>query len=226
MKTKKLIICILLALSIILTTITACSKSNNNDENITGVTESTFSDNSTTTIPSTTMPSTTQKYSVPVSELGFYNMYEMGNYLVEIDGYEVTPSTDEDDYVYVVFSNSRTFQISNGYIQYYDPIDLDTLEVKLEFKYAYPCEIVNNDYIDVPSRTSGSADGSKKISKRITSEIRDDFVVLVDEGDLSRSEMWFIPISLIDVDRKAEKCVEDGENGKRTRYKLFLTKYQ
>lgn len=218
MKTKKLIIYLLLAVLIIITSITACSKSNNNDKNFTDATESTFSDTATTTLPPTTTP-TTEKYTVPVSELGFYNMYEMGNYLVEIDGYKLSPSSEEDDYVYVVVSTSRTFRISNGYIQYYDPIDLDTLEVKLELRTARPCNIVSNDYIDI-----SSGDSSIKISERKTSETRDDFVVLVDKSSISNSEMWYIPINLIDVNRNAEKCVEDGENGKRTRYKLFLNK--
>lgn len=209
----KKMICLLLSVMPIFGTITACS-----------LQAETVSNDGTTSTESTSEPTTTtttmtELSTTPVSELGFYHLEEMGNYLIEIDEYNINNSSG--DYV-CVDVNSNALKIENGYIQYYDIINSENSTIEMNLSSAYPCTIVNNDYIDIPGGNSSST--SINISDRITSESRDDFVVLVDEGSLSRSETWYIPYNLIDWDKDVEKFEEEDKRfgGTRTRYKLFL----
>ncbi len=123
------------------------------------------------------------------SELGFYDLEEMGNALVSITGYHLDP--DGDSYV---VADGRMQKFENGYHMNWSFKVEDNKYVFNIPTSPYSYEIVNNENLT----TMG-------FDERLTVDGYD-FVVFVVEGGPHNVyvDKWYVPFSMIDWDRPVE----------------------
>lgn len=146
----------------------------------------------------------------PGAELGYYNMEEMGNALISIDGYNV--SGDSDDYVWFYIGRKYDFNGDYCVVSEYDYEKGDYSETS-----AYEYDIASNNIIDVQDdRLDFNIEDRKTTSKR------PNFVCFVSSSYVDYF-YWYVPYSLIDWDRGFEKATREDENGKeKDIVKLYL----
>ncbi len=142
--------------------------------------------------------------TTPISEWGFNNLYELGNGLVQISGYNL-----EEGYVYYEGEyEGNIFKLENGYYIFQKVI---IGENSLLPTYTTKYEVVNNDNFLLPG------DGPFVVSKRDV--VTNDFVILINENGGALTQ-WYVPYALIDWD-KGIQSTDNGDEFKYS-YKLYL----
>ena len=169
-----------------------------------------------TTETTTTSETTTKK---SLSELGFYDLDEMGNMLIEITGYDFS---GDDPYVYYESDYSgKIWEFKNGYI-FTCKIDKDNEIASNEILGNY--KIVDNDTIYAYSSNEGN--GTLMLSDRRTfPNLNTVIFTLMNNG---HEDGWLIPYSAIDWDKgfcEVEQKTYSYSSGTKTTYfKLYLKK--
>ncbi len=170
----------------------------------------------TTTEATTITEITIQK---PLSELGFYDLNEMGDMLIEINGYDFS---GDDPYVYYKSDYSgKIWEFRNGYC-FLCKIDDDNKIVSNEIIGNYT--IVDNDTVYLTSSNEGN--GTLVLSDRRTFlEFNTVIFSLMNNG---YEDGWLIPYSAIDWEKGfCEVEREEYSYGSRTQvtyFKLYLKK--
>ncbi|MGN1139538.1 MAG: hypothetical protein ACI4RM_08810 [Ruminococcus sp.] len=145
---------------------------------------------------------------------GFENLADMGNKMIKVLDYNVKGTSDD----YVVVSKDRIFgylfedgnmlRISADIDETMSEFDMSELDGgKFENKY----EIVDNDNLNISNGLT-----TIYIEERITSEYRDDFVILEMNMGKAGESGKYIPYSLIKFPRGLEYTETEEE------YKLYL----
>jgi hypothetical protein len=163
--------------------------------------------------------------TTPLSEYGFYNLDDMGNILVTIDGYSVSGS--DDDYVYFfIYSDepekyyrySKAYEFDDGYMRtaYFYNGKSNYYSWSYDSTAAL-CDIQSNDIAKIDYA------GEKYniiITERTTFDYSD-FVCL--KGTEESSSKWFVPYSVINW-RKAPEIttIQDSSGTERTACKMYI----
>lgn len=146
---------------------------------------------------------------VSVSELGFYNLSEMGNILVSIDGYRVPDSEN----AYIV-ANGGMLKFENGYRLSSNFTVENGKAVLGSWGHPENYVIVNNDNVTLDNGWDYIS-----IEERRISDKKKDFVVFItDDGSSMGIEHWYVPYNMIDWERGAEPTSETTHGG----YKLYI----
>lgn len=213
----KKIIAMLLIFSIFTLSLTSCTSSQSSysyDDYEEQETEET-TEEQTTYIPETT------KASTPVSEWGFYNLSDMDNLMIQITGYDLSC---EDPYVY--YSSDLPFSQNLFQDGYWFTCDIVTENsktniIKDEFSGLY--NIIDNDSIYWYGSNDSDSGSAWMITDRKTISSCKDFVILVTSWGGERQE-WYVPASLLDLDRGLFEYDELDSYGEKFEYsyKIYL----
>ncbi len=147
------------------------------------------------------------------------SLQEMGNCIIQIDGYSVFSNTT-NSYVYFYLEteyggakeSSNAYKFENGYLLHCHFLD-DNCNINRKTYQAESYNIVNNDIFEV------LGDGTCIISEKKTVNVN--FICLIEKR--SSGDRWYVPYSIIDWSRPVETFEKETKNGTTSiAYKLYI----
>ena len=191
---------------------TACATEPSEQNNLQQYEETTTEP--TNVYENTTIPETTTQKSL--SEYGFYNIDEMGNILIEINGYDFS---GDDPYVYYDSDYSgKIWQFKNGYC-YAGRVNEENKIVMDNIIGTYT--IVDNDTVYCYSSDEGN--GTLMLTDRkVFSDFDTVIFTLINNGN---EDGWLIPYSAIDWEKgfcEVEQKDSYWGGATTTYFKLYL----
>lgn len=158
--------------------------------------------------------------TIPLSEWGFNNLSEMGNYLIRINGYDLN---GDEPYVYFEsrdkYDSPTSYLFENGYWFNCEISGDDSTGYTLQKEQlAGLYEVIDNDSIYWYGSNDSDSGSAYMIMERKT--VPEKNLLVLEMGWDSDSVDWYIPYSLIDWEKGVCEYEKRGEY--EYYYKLYL----